>query len=85
MSRSTNVVSAIIISMHSFFIANFFWIWPLVILDLILKGFALWRASKNNQLYWFIALFIVNSIGILPVIYLAFVDKQKLSKTLKRK
>jgi hypothetical protein len=50
----------------------------LLLLDLVLKGFALWRAGRNNQLYWFIALLVVNSAGILPAIYLlAFSKKGK--------
>jgi len=46
------------------------WIMPLMILDVVLKGFALWQAAKRKQLYWFIALLVVNSLGILPGIYL---------------
>lgn len=44
----------------------------LMVFDLVLKGMALWRASKNHQRNWFIALFLVNSLGILPLIYLYF-------------
>lgn len=43
---------------------------PLALLDLVLKGFALWRAAKRGQQVWFIALLVVNSLGILPAIYL---------------
>lgn len=53
------------------------WLMPLIILDLVLKGVALWKAGRNNQLYWFIALLLVNSIGILPIIYLVFFEKKK--------
>ena len=38
--------------------------------EMIWKGFALWRASKNNHQNWFIALIVINSLGILPIIYL---------------
>jgi hypothetical protein len=34
------------------------------------RGMALWRAGRNNQKNWFIALLLINSIGILPIIYL---------------
>lgn len=51
---------------------NMYWLLPLVILDLILKGFALWKAAKNNQKYWFAVLLVINSIGILPLIYIKF-------------
>jgi hypothetical protein len=56
------------------------WLTPLLIWDLFWRGKALWKASKNNQLYWFIALLIVNSIGILPLIYLAFFQKKSKNK-----
>lgn len=42
----------------------------LVMWELTWKGFALWKASRNNQSSWFIALMIINSAGILPIIYL---------------
>lgn len=56
---------------------NFEWIAPFVILDLVLKAIALWKSSRNNQLYWFIALIVVNSLGILPAIYLIFFQKKQ--------
>jgi len=62
----------------------FAWLWPLAILELVLKGFALWRSAKNNQLYWFIALLILNTLGILPLIYLIVVDNNHVFKQLKR-
>ncbi len=31
---------------------------------------ALWRSARRNELIWFVFLLIVNSIGILPIIYL---------------
>lgn len=55
----------------------FTWLMPLILLDLVLKGFALWKAGRNNHLYWFIALLLVNSMGILPIIYLVFFEKKK--------
>lgn len=38
--------------------------------DMIWKGFALWRASKNGHQNWFIAILVINSVGILPIVYL---------------
>lgn len=43
---------------------------PFAIFDLILRGFALWKAARKDQNIWFIALLVVNSMGILPIIYL---------------
>ena len=50
---------------------------PFAIFDLILRGFALWRSAKKDQNVWFIALLVVNSMGILPLIYLILNRDQK--------
>ena len=42
----------------------------------IWKGLALWRAAKNSQKYWFMALLVVNTMGILEIIYLKFFAKK---------
>jgi len=42
----------------------------LVIWEAVWKGIALWRAGKNNHLAWFICIFIFNTLGILPIIYI---------------
>ena len=52
----------------------------LAVIELILKGFALYRSAKNDQKYWFIAILIVNSIGILPLVYLLLHSKKKNNK-----
>ncbi len=49
----------------------------LVAIDLVLKGFALWRAARNIHRAWFIAILVINSIGVLPLIYLLMVRKEK--------
>lgn len=48
----------------------FRFILPIVLLDLVIRGFALWKSAKRDQNIWFIALLLVNSMGILPLIYL---------------
>jgi hypothetical protein len=59
---------------------NHWWglILPFAVLDLILKGFALWRSARNGQNVWFVSLLLVNSLGILPGIYL-LTNKEKLA------
>jgi hypothetical protein len=47
------------------------WLPIIVIWSLIWKGFALWHASKRNEAGWFIALLILNTMGILEIVYLA--------------
>jgi len=57
---------------------------PLALLDIILKGFALWRSAKRGQQWWFIALLVINSLGILPAVYLLLNREQKKSKSKKK-
>ena len=42
----------------------------LSILEIYLKGKGMWRAARNGQSNWFIALLLINTMGILPAIYL---------------
>jgi methionyl-tRNA synthetase len=44
---------------------------------IVIKGFALWHAARNRQLGWFIVLLIVNTLGILEVLYLIFWRKDR--------
>ena len=41
-----------------------------MIWTIVLKGYALWYAARGSQKWWFIALLIVNTLGILEIIYL---------------
>jgi hypothetical protein len=47
-----------------------------VIWDLAWKLAALWKAGRSNQFAWFIAIGLINSLGILPIIYL-FLRRKK--------
>jgi len=46
------------------------------LIELVLKGFALFRAAKNNQKKWFISILVLNTLGLLPLFYLLFVPKK---------
>jgi len=41
----------------------------LLLWTLVWKGLALWHAAKNGQKFWFIAMLILNTVGILEVVY----------------
>lgn len=56
--------------------AMLYWIIPLSIWELIWKGIALWKAGKSNQLLWFVAILLLNTVGILPIVYLIFFQKK---------
>ncbi len=53
----------------------------LAMVDLVLKGWAMWRAARMSKNWWFVALLIVNSAGILPSIFLLMTNKQYKQKT----
>jgi hypothetical protein len=50
---------------------------PLLVWSLFWKGLALWRSARNGQKYWFVAILVVNTVGILEIIYLLFFSKEK--------
>lgn len=43
---------------------------------IVWKGIGLWKSGRNNQLVWFIVMFIVNSAGIIPIIYILWFQKK---------
>jgi len=43
------------------------------------KLLALWRSVKSDQKYWFIAIFLLNTLGILEIVYLLRFAKKKIS------
>jgi len=45
----------------------------LLLAVLALKGYALWHAARRSEKWWFIALLIVNTMGILELVYLFFI------------
>lgn len=55
----------------------------IMIRDMIRKGIGLWKAGTKRQLSRFICIFIFNTLGILPIIYLAFFQKQEKVGTVK--
>ena len=53
------------------------WWIAVAVWEMIWKGIAMWRAAKHEQKYWFLACFVVNSAGILPLVYLWLFQKPK--------
>ncbi len=45
--------------------------------SLLWKAVALWYAARSNQLVWYIVLIVVNTAGLLEIIYLLFFRKKK--------
>jgi methionyl-tRNA synthetase len=44
----------------------------LIIWSLIWKGIALWHSACNSQTAWYVVMFILNTVGILEIVYLLF-------------
>jgi|TARA_Y100000310_G_scaffold285136_1_gene308377 predicted membrane protein len=42
----------------------------LLIWTLFWTGTAMWKAAKKNSPFWFIALLIINTLGLLEILYL---------------
>jgi hypothetical protein len=54
---------------------------PVIILlalwDGVWKVIGMWKSARNKQLAWFICIAVFNTIGILPIIYLALCQKDR--------
>ena len=53
------------------------WMYPVLFWTLAWKGIAGWKAARRGHLSWFIAFLVLNTFGILPILYYFFLDKVK--------
>lgn len=51
-------------------IHNQLWYLALFVWVMAWKGLALWKAAREKQKWWFIALLVVNTLGILEILYI---------------
>ncbi len=63
---------------------------PFILWSSFWKGWALWKASQKRQLVWFIILLLVNTLGILEIAYIFYlnrwdIDRGRLLKFLEKK
>ncbi|NQV93094.1 hypothetical protein HQ403_01190 [Candidatus Kaiserbacteria bacterium] len=49
----------------------------LIIWTTIWKGVALWKSSRLSDKWWFIILLVVNTVGILEILYVFVFSKKK--------
>ena len=52
----------------------------ILIWSLVWKGLALWKAARKNSLVWFIILLVVNTVGILEILYIFVFSKMEKKK-----
>jgi len=53
------------------------WFFLLIIWSLFWKGLALWKAAREGSKVWFMVLFILNTAGILDILYLYVFSKKE--------
>ena len=41
------------------------------------KGVALWKAARNYQRGWYLAMLIIQTLGILEILYILFFQKDR--------
>ncbi|MBU1132109.1 hypothetical protein KKC32_02575 [Patescibacteria group bacterium] len=54
--------------------------WILILLALWTmpwKGVALWKAARRKDKWWFIAIFLINTLAILEILYIFIWSKRK--------
>lgn len=57
-------------------------IWLIAIVltwSLIWKGLALWKSARRNSSIWFIALLIINTMGVLEILYIFLFSEMKIN------
>ncbi|CAB4631301.1 unannotated protein [freshwater metagenome] len=63
---------------NDFVNSGFFWaLIVLIIWSFVWKAFALYRAGANRSPVWFVVLLVVNTVGILDILYLFIWGKKK--------
>ena len=50
-------------------------VFVIAIWTLVWKGLALWKSARKSHMIWFIVLLIVNTIGILEILYIYIFSK----------
>lgn len=63
--------------MEQFLIQNE-WVLILMILwSLIWKGLALWKSARLKDKWWFVAILLINTLGLLEIFYIFIFSKRK--------
>jgi len=67
-------------------LANYSWaIIVLALWSIVWKGLALWKAARRGEKYWFVALLVINLVGLLEMLYIfvitPWMDSRKTNKT----
>lgn len=63
--------------MEQFILNNFRWLLTVLMWSLYWKGMALWKSARKEDKWWFIALLVINTIGLLEISYIYYFSKEK--------
>lgn len=56
---------------------GFIWFYLLLVIwTLIWKGWSLWIAARKESKPWFISLLVINTLGILEILYIFWISKK---------
>ncbi len=56
------------------------WYVALFVWSMVWKGLALWKSAHKEQKWWFIAFLVVNTLGVLEILYLYVFSMERKSK-----
>jgi hypothetical protein len=70
----TSVLCGVVATFYPVYFWTIFW-----------KGLALWHSARRGEPLWFVILLIVNTFGILEIVYLFVVAKLKLNELFSKK
>lgn len=60
------------------------WLIPVIIIliiwEHIWKLIAFWKSARNNHLAWFICIALINTVGILPIVYILMHKKKSMTE-----
>ena len=60
------------------------WIYPALVWTLFWKGIAMWKSARNNQTVWFVVSLVINTLGVLPIVYLLWFQQDWNKKVVKK-
>lgn len=63
--------------MEQFLLQNPWVLWLAILWSLPWKGVALWKSANNRNKIWFVVLFLINTLGILEILYIFIFSKKK--------
>ena len=49
----------------------------LAVWETVWRLIAFWKAARNNQMAWFVVMAVINTAGILEILYIAFFQKDR--------